>query len=319
VDLLAGHRNVVIAPGSDLGKNRYWASWLSRLVRIIRDEDPDWLMVMGYSAIANWIAMHARGRARLLYLSDSNDGVSTTAARRAIKQLPIRYFFRRVDRFLTPGDANRRFLRKFGVDDERMVWYPFGIDTARFAPRGKVVRLHDLLWAGKLIERKRAGDFVAALRRLASDGVPFRAVLAGDGPERAAIADLGADLVSNGNLELRGFVNQADMPSVLQSAQTFVMTSVNEPYGLAATEAAACGCAIIVAAGAGCIGDRGSAVPQRNALVYEPGNVAALAEAMKSVIQSPSRLQAMQVESRSVSAVHSVEQDARVIREVVLS
>ena len=112
----------------------------------------------------------------------------------------------------------------------------------------------------------------------------FRALLVGDGPCKEAILLLANNLLEQGSLYVRGFVNQSEVPNLLAASSTFVLTSEREAYGLIATEAAASGCALVVADSIGCVGKYSSAQPDVNALIYKVGNVAELTNATTEVI-----------------------------------
>ena len=107
------------------------------------------------------------------------------------------------------------------------------------------------------------------------------------------------------------------MPQSLQEAETFVFTSVDEPDGLVATEAAAAGLALIVAEGIGCVGDTVLARPGKNAIIYPPRDVQTLASAMLTLLKDGDRRRRMQQASLDIAQEHDYTVAAGIIEEAV--
>jgi glycosyltransferase involved in cell wall biosynthesis len=106
-----------------------------------------------------------------------------------------------------------------------------------------------VLYAGRHIPEKRLLAIVAAMA-LARDRLPgLRAVITGDGPERArlqhAITAAGLDDV----ITLPGFVDEATLRQLFRGALCFLLPSRREGYGLVVVEAAAHGTPSVVVAG----------------------------------------------------------------------
>jgi glycosyltransferase involved in cell wall biosynthesis len=320
IDLLTGYESVVLQPGSTIVDRGFWARHDHRLSTLVRQHRPAAVLLYGYSSRANWMVLNAaKGvNAQVVYTADSNAYIRRPFLRRILKALPIRWFFSRVDHFLYISEASRAYLSSYGAAKRRMHWAPFAIDVARFrsADAGDE-RPYDFAWVGKYIPRKRAQDFLAALLELRRRGAAYRALMVGDGPLRNEVEAGSRSLLASGHLTLRPFVNQSSMPALLASAGTFVFTSEADPYGLIATEAAAAGCALVIADRIGCVGRLGSAVPGQNALVFEPGDVGNLVDCMLRILASPVRRRELQRESRRIATVHDVACAAEIIAAVV--
>ena len=112
-------------------------------------------------------------------------GDSQLATRRspivgAAKYLPYRWLLRHVDGHLYVGQANREYLRHYGVPENRLFFVPHFVDNAFFADRAAAARADGsvdavrrdagasgdttgFLFAGKLWARKHPADFIRAL------------------------------------------------------------------------------------------------------------------------------------------------------------
>lgn len=320
--LLDGYDHVILQPGASISGRGFWSRSDASLIKVLEQERPDWLLVYGYASRMNWVAIlwAARHGIKIAYSSDSNGRIRRPRLRTAVKWPVVRSFFSMIAVFFSPGEANRDYLSRFGVDAERIHWCPFAIDANRFISDPSRKREIDFLWAGKLIDRKRPVDFVLALKELkhrGHSGISARLIGQGDGFSN--LAELADDLKREGILELPGFVNQSMMPAEYRRAGVFVFSSEAEPYGLAATEAAAAGAALVVADGIGCVGSNSAAQPGRNALIYPTGDLSRLSDAMERLLVDEHLRTQMQSASENIGRAHDVAHAAKIIAGVLIS
>lgn len=235
-------------------------SAVGRLTRLIRDGRYDLVHTHLYRAcvygrIAARLAgvraavatEHSLGRAeiegrpltrgiRALYLSTERLGAATVAVSSTV--------------------AGR--LRDWGVPAERIRLVPNGIDADRYrfdpdrrlAVRAALGIPDDAFvvgGVGRLVPGKRFDVAVRAVAALPG----ARLLLAGDGPEAGALRDLAARLGAADRIRLLGECG-ADgsgpvpgVPALLSAVDTFVSTSREESFGLAAVEALAAGLPVL--------------------------------------------------------------------------
>lgn len=324
--LLNGYESCVMQPGAEIASRSFWTRYDKGMVQRLPQSRPDWLLVYGYASRMNWTAVrwaHRTGT-RVLYSSDSNIRDPQSGRKVVLKKMVLGYYFGLIDAFLATSEANAEYLLRFGADSTRIHRAPFAIDVTRFSrnvdnPIGSP-RPYDFIWAGKCIDIKRAGDFVQALDLVGRrTGQPVRARLVGDGPLRPDLEAMASRLPGNCILEFSGFLNQQAMPAALQSAETLVLTSEREAYGLIATEAAAAGLALVVAENIGSVGDSVLARPGVNSLTFKCGDVRQLADAMESLLVDHGRRTKMQSASVAIAALHDVSCAAEIIERIVRS
>ena len=135
-----------------------------------------------------------------------------------------------------------------------------------------------VLSVGRLKEPKDFSTLAQALARL--DGVPHRALVAGDGPDRPALEEEIARL--GVALELPG--ERDDVPELLAAVDVFVLSSRSEGMPISILEAMAAGLPVVASAVGGVPelvvdGETGVLVP--------PGDPDALAEALRRLLQDP--------------------------------
>ena len=323
IPLLEGYAYTVLEPGLALESLGFRARHSPKLKETLDRLGPDALLLYGYSSRMNWQALRwaKKSGCQVLYTSDSNANNSRAGWKTWVKKAVVGHFFARVDAFLCTSEANYRYLLKFGGRRERIHRVPFAIDVHRYAkdaPAAGVRRRYDFVWAGKLYPVKRPQDFINALRIVAEQtGKQVCASLVGGGQMYEEIVSMARVLPPACKVDFKGFVNQASMPQVLQEAEALVFTSERDAYGLMATEAAAAGLALVVAEGIGCIGDTVLARPGVNALIYPPGDVEALAQAMIQLLTRGDLRTRMQQASRDIAQDHDIPVAAGVIEQVV--
>lgn len=98
---------------------------------------------------------------------------------------------------------------------------------------------------GRFVARKGFDVFIAALGRLRSKGAAFRAVLAGDGPERPALRRLADEHGLRDALTFPGWVD--DKPTFFAGIDVFCLPSMHEPFGIVLIEAMAQGLPVVAA------------------------------------------------------------------------
>ena len=202
-----------------------------------------------------------------------------------------------------------------GVPRERVTVIENGVDIERFpypAPPGDVPGLParpagvPLIGSlGCLAPRKDYGTLLEALARLAASGVAFHCMLAGDGPERAALAARASRPDLAGRITFLG--ERADVERLLPALDVFVLSSREEgiPNALLEAMAAARPCvATRVGGNAEVLADgaTGWLVP--------PQDPAALAQALAAALADPAEARrrgdaarAAMIRDRSIDAM----------------
>ena len=321
VPLLEGYRHVllprVIEPKREKGKLEPldFVHPLSRgFARHLSAEKFDALWIHGYAHWTHIAAMFsARRRGIPVLLRD--EATSISAARSLPKRIAKRAFFSMVsalvDRFLSIGTLNKRYYVENGIAEDRIALMPYAVDNSRFqaqaaaanatraqrrAALGLAPDQPALLFAAKLIERKRPALLIDAFARVLGDPGMRNPVLllCGDGPQRAEL-EARASALPKGAVRFLGFKGQAELPEWYDLCDAFVLPSGQESWGLVVNEAMNAGRAIIASDRIGSAVDL--VVPGRNGAIFRCDDVADFARAIAEVIGDPARLAAMGRES----------------------
>lgn len=158
---------------------------------------------------------------------------------------------------------------------------PNPYDAARFRCLPGVARTRELACVGRLVSDKGVPVLLKALAVLREHGARPRLSIIGDGPERAALHRLTRDLGLHAQVHFTGSLVGEDLVRELNAHRVVVVPSVwEEPFGLVALEAQACGCIPVVAASGGLPQAAGPA-----GIVFGKGDVLALAARLAAVLR----------------------------------
>ena len=181
--------------------------------------------------------------------------------------------------------------RLFEVPADRVDVVANGIDVARWCTTPEQVAAARARWApdgplvsytGRLVYEKGVRHLLAAVPRLRRRHPALRVVVAGTGPEEAALKEQSRALRLGRAVRFAGFVPDADLAALVAASDCAVVPSVYEPFGLVALEAAAAGTPAVVSD----VGGLREIVPhRRTGLRVAPGDPAALAEAVDELVR----------------------------------
>lgn len=224
----------------------------------IRRERPEVVVSAGWSMPTAYAAAYARLAGAGLVIH--SDGTPITEAGMDPLQLAARRILVRTRATFAANStlAAQRFL-DLGADPEHVFLAPHStalaplwrVGAERPAPvPGEPLRV---LAAGRLIPSKRLDVLIDAAARARAHGADVELVIAGDGPERAALESLAAQ--RGVPAEFLGFVDHAELAPVYGAANAFAFPSENETFGMVVLEAAAAGLPLLACDRAGATHD----------------------------------------------------------------
>ncbi len=189
-------------------------------------------------------------------------------------------------------------IDRFAVAPSRLTVIFPGTDRAPFAAGNNSPLC--LLSVGAIGMRKSFDLLVEALAPLADR--PWRLVIAGDRTrDPAATARLDALIARHGladRIDVPGAVSPERLEALYGAADLFVLASRFEGYGMAFAEALAHGLPVIGTTG----GATPLTVPAFAGRLVAPGDVGALTEALRELIDDPERRRALATGARTAAA-----------------
>lgn len=183
--------------------------------------------------------------------------------------------------------------RLFELPDERVTVVPNGIDLAPWRvsrhTRDLVRTAHAaegplLAFAGRLVHEKGVQTLIDALPELRRRHAGLRLVVAGTGPHEDELQAHARRRRLTRAIDWAGFVPDPELAAVFAAADTVVVPSVYEPFGIVALEAAAAGTPVVVSETGG-LHD----LVLRNVVAgsFPPGDTGALIAAIDAVLGDP--------------------------------
>jgi glycosyltransferase involved in cell wall biosynthesis len=190
------------------------------------------------------------------------------------------------------------FAEKLGYRAERMLWGVNTCDQPLFAAvaaaRGDAPPPRAFLYVGRLVDDKAIdvlAEAYARYRRTADD--PWPLIVAGVGDRTALLSGLDG-------VEMLGFVQPSELPSVFARAGALVLPSRLEPWAVVIHEAVSAGLAVICTRACGAA--TRLVLDGYNGVVVTPGDVGGLARALARLgTADEADRQAMAAASESLS------------------
>jgi glycosyltransferase involved in cell wall biosynthesis len=191
-----------------------------------------------------------------------------------------RTVYNRADLVITPSATLQSELVAHGVTVpvEHM---SNGIDLALVRPKESYAPTGRLLHAGRLGHEKNIDVVFKAFAQVLERHPACTLDVIGDGPARESLARLAGRLGIESNVRMRGFVDRRALGRMYCDYDAFVTASTIETQGIVLLEAMSAGLPIV--------GVRALAIPElvedgRSGLLVEPGDSAALADAMARLL-----------------------------------
>jgi glycosyltransferase involved in cell wall biosynthesis len=254
-----------------------------RTLASVADGTPTVVDALAFAGLEQAIADQER-RLKLLALVHHPLAEETGLSRRDAERLAAleAALLPRFRGVLCPSRRTAAAVERYGVSPERIAVIPPG--TAKPAAYRQQLRrpAGALLCVASLIPRKGHRVLVEALRRLHTLDWSLLCVgaLDRDPPTTRTVRRMISAAGLNRRITLAGEWSPERMTHAYRAADIFVLPSFHEGYGMAYAEAMAHGLPII-ATTAGAIPET---VPRTAGLLVPPGNVAALARALRQVL-----------------------------------
>lgn len=145
------------------------------------------------------------------------------------------------------SEKTRRDLIQIGVNPEKIVVVPNGVDVnaiKRIVPANKGF---DIVFAGRLLKHKNAHLLIESIDILKKQNPKISCLIVGEGPEFGNLKNMIEEKNLQKNILLRKFFpRQKEILSIMKKSGLFVFPSVREGFGLIVIEANACGLPVLV-------------------------------------------------------------------------
>jgi glycosyltransferase involved in cell wall biosynthesis len=202
---------------------------------------------------------------------------------------------REVDLIVATATEEAHELRGWGVPDDRIEVVPCGVDLSRFDPTLPPPGRRRIVSLGRVVPRKGVADVIDALAEvpgatLVVAGGPTAAALAADpavDPEVCRLRERAAAAGVGDRVTFVGAVPSSGVPSLLASADVVACAPWYEPFGIVPLEAMAAGRPLVATAVGGIRDSVPGDGPGMAGVLVPPRRPAALAAALRSVLDDP--------------------------------
>ncbi len=203
-----------------------------------------------------------------------------------------RFVFRRSDHVTVVSTAMLDYLRQIGCNTDNVSVQSMGVDlTGHFVPDARPATPNNLVYVGRLVEKKGAATLLGAIHLLKADYPDLHLTMVGDGPEKPALEKLAAEFGVTAHIDFAGSQPNENVPQYYQSAGIAIVPSIiaadgdQEGLGLVAVEALGCGCVTIVS---DLPALRDVVSDGENGLVFHATDAADLAEKIRRLLEDAS-------------------------------
>jgi len=234
----------VPAPVIDLGSRKFSPYPIWGIARVCRQHGVD--LVHAHLTRATICALLARARHSAPVIVHEHGPIYAKGAVYGVYRKLLRMLRRRPAAVIANSQATaRRLEEQIGMAPEKMTVIYNAIDLERFdgaradrerARAGLGVSAEDFVigFVGRLQAFKGVDILVRAMGLLLKKSGRYRLVIAGDGPERAALVALAATLGVSERVDFLGM--RSDVEGVIPAFDVAVMPSRHEPFGIVLLE-----------------------------------------------------------------------------------
>jgi colanic acid/amylovoran biosynthesis glycosyltransferase len=203
--------------------------------------------------------------------------------------------------------VKQQAVHQYGIAENKISVAYIGIDTQKFTPSEIPMPSRGLTicFVGRLVPKKGLHVLVEAVARAARSVPNIRLRVIGDGPERAALTRLAAEL--NCPVDFLGHQPPESVANLLSESRLFCLPSVTAPsgdaegFGLVILEAQSCGVPVLTSA-------RGGAtegiLEGQTGFSFAEGDVETLTARIVELIDDAPRLEAMGLRARAFVQSH---------------
>jgi glycosyltransferase involved in cell wall biosynthesis len=246
--------------------NRFWGVINPGLIKQIKDEKFDALLVYRWSVWSHFLLLQYFGKKPALFFrGDSHLLQEKPGFQFYLKMMVLRFIYRNVKKAFVVGKHNADYMLACGLGTDQLTKAPHAIDLFRFsseAPRLEDIALKErismgipqdsivFLYAGKFYELKDLHLLIQTFMCL--KGEQYRLLLIGQGEQEQELKRLAEN---DNRILFMPFRNQTVMPVIYRIGDVFVLPSKSETWGLGVNEAMACSRAAIVSDACGCASD----------------------------------------------------------------
>jgi glycosyltransferase involved in cell wall biosynthesis len=299
------------------------------IIERVEAYDPDAVLVFGWAFSGHLKAIrYFKNKIPVYFRGDSTLLDRTNKYKAIARSILLKWIYKHIDYALFVGQNNKKYFLQYGLKEEQLIFAPHAIDNDRFSNPDDIYtneanewkRLLDisendivLIFSGKLEAKKNPLFLIELLKHCRSNYL--KVIIVGDG---ALEKEIRKYAIEDNRLCLISFQNQQKMPVVYRLADIFILPSIGpgETWGLAANEAMASGCVIMLSEKVG--GAIDLVKERENGIVFKLGDVKKCVDFIEELFVDRNKLTEMKVASKDLVNNFSFTHIATAIERLVL-
>jgi len=143
------------------------------------------------------------------------------------------------------SNKTKNNLVKLGVNKKHISVVYNWVDIKEIEAIKKSKEEFDIIYAGRLMKHKNIDILIKSVYLAKKEFPEIKAVIIGDGPEKAKLKALTKNLRLEKNIEFMDFMLKEKVYGFMKSSNLFILPSVLEGFGIIVIEANACGLPVI--------------------------------------------------------------------------
>ena len=238
--------------------------------------------------------------------------------KKRIRNMYLKILFRRVNNFLVTGSIGVENAIKMGVNESKIVNFPFATDNNYFKPRmGQQASSQiKIISCGRLdISHKGQDVALKALKIVKDKGFQFQFKVAGTGRDEEYLKKLVSDLGLEEDVQFVGWKEADEILDLYQDSHIMLHTSHFDPFPNSVLEAMSCGLVVVGSELAGSVVDRiDNGI---NGYIHEDGNVEDVASKLENLISDRTKIDRMKIAARKTALEWNVSYNYGVINNIL--
>lgn len=278
---------------------------MGQLEGILQEIKPDLVHAGPIQRVAYLIAL--TGYRPLLSMSWGYD-LLVKAKKDFLWEWVTRFTLSKSDAFVGDCQAVQKAAVKYGMDAEKVMVFPWGVDLHHFSPQSGKTGAHlreELGWENEfIILHTRAwaplygsGEFLLGFARAAQKNSELRLIMAGDGPQATQIHQMIEQFHLEDRVALPGVISREKLPAYYRAADLYVSASHSDGTSISLLEAMACGTPALVS---DIPGNKEWIEEERQGWLFPVGNTEEITEALLKIAGKEEHLSDMGKEARKL-------------------
>jgi L-malate glycosyltransferase len=294
---------------------RKYPSALSGLRKVINRIQPDLIQA---GPIQSCALLASLSKFHPLVSTSWGSDLLVEAERNLWNRWTTRFVMRHSDVLVGDCEAVRQKAILFGMDPQRIITFPWGVDLDHFKPRptpstGTVILLSTRSWEpiyGVEVIGRAFGMAVQAIRQRSEvpfrndqqqsgqDQLDLRLVMLGNGSQANLLKEIFKQYRIENLVTFPGQVGQAELPAMYHQSDLYISASFSDGTSISLLEAMACGRPVLVS---DIPGNQEWVRPGENGWLFPAGDAGALARGILTAIEQRNRLPEMGMAARRLA------------------